>query len=173
MIALLAMVVDPENKSTTPINPNQPPINHQSMSEKKEIQGTPTTFPNINNHHHHHLPAITTLAVRSKAVLPNTLFTTMLLTGERVEKVVEKRVGRVKLCSAKDSQHQCLTCTSGIQRDVQCTRGVRDWERRKKVRLWGTTSVSVCCHVPVDTMAMDKMALASNVKAPPPLPKTK
>ncbi len=49
MIALLAMVVDPENKATTPINPNQPPINHQSMSEKKEIQGTPTTFPNINN----------------------------------------------------------------------------------------------------------------------------
>ena len=140
MIALLAMVVDPENKSTTPINPNQPPINHQSMSEKKEIQGTPTTFPNINNHHHHHhLPAITTLAVRSKAVLPNTLFTTMLLTGKSVEKSVEKRVekrvenriGRVKLCSAKDSQHRCLTCTSGTQSDVQCTRGVRDWKEEK------------------------------------------
>jgi hypothetical protein len=94
MIALLAMVVDPENKATTPINPNQPPINHQSMSEKKEIQGTPTTFPNTNNHHHHHhhLPAITTLAVRSKAVLPNTLFTTMLLTEKTVEKSVEKRI---------------------------------------------------------------------------------
>tara|TARA_B110000091_G_C13432989_1_gene316850 strand:+ start:273 stop:578 length:306 start_codon:yes stop_codon:yes gene_type:complete len=63
------------------------------MSEKKEIQGTPTTFPNINNHHHHHLPAITTLAVRSKAVLPNTLFTTMLLTGETVEKESRKESG--------------------------------------------------------------------------------
>ena len=46
-------------------------------------------------------------------------------------------------------------------------------KKNKRVRLWGNTNVSVCCHVPVDTMAMDKMALASNVKAPPPLPNTK
>ena len=147
------------------------------MSEKKEIQGTSTTFPNTNNHHHHHhLPAITTLAVRSKAVLPNTLFTTMLLTGETVEKRVvkrvEKSVGRVKLCSARTANINALPVLPELKATCNVPVASGTGRKKKRVRLWGTTSV-VCCHVPVDTMAMDKMALASNVKAPPPLPNTK